>query len=270
LKPFRHLWHSSEGIQVISFTEAQLMSWAAPFFWPFLRVLAVFTAAPVFSSRSFPLRAKIALAFFVAIAAQASLPDMPTLNFSGPHVWGVVVQQIGIGLAIGFVVRLVFASVELAGEVVGFQMGLNFAAFFDPTLNAQSSAVARFFGQMTSLLFVVMNGHLMVLMAVNQSFRSFPVDQNFLESLAKMQLYRLGADLFASALWIALPMVGMLMFVNLALGIISRVAPQMNIFAVGFPITLVVGLVGIAVTLPVLDQPFMALMERAVEVFGSP
>ena len=148
-------------------------------------------------------------------------------------------------------------------------MGLNFAAFFDPTLNAQSSAVARFFGQMTSLLFVVMNGHLMVLVAVNRSFQSFPVDQNFLEALGQMKLYRLGADLFASALWIALPMVGMLMFTNLALGIISRVAPQMNIFAVGFPITLVVGLVGIAVTLPMLDQPFIALMGRAIEVFGG-
>ena len=84
-----------------------------------------------------------------------------------------------------------------------------------------------------------------------------------------MKLYQLGSDLFASALWIALPMVGMLMFANLALGIISRVAPQMNIFAVGFPITLVVGLVAIAVTLPMLDQPFMALMERVFEVFGS-
>jgi flagellar biosynthetic protein FliR len=84
-----------------------------------------------------------------------------------------------------------------------------------------------------------------------------------------MKLYQLGSDLFASALWIALPMVGMLMFANLALGIISRVAPQMNIFAIGFPITLVVGLVGIAVTLPMLDQPFIALMGRAIEVFGG-
>jgi flagellar biosynthetic protein FliR len=72
-----------------------------------------------------------------------------------------------------------------------------------------------------------------------------------------------------SALWIALPMVGMLMFANLALGIVSRVAPQMNIFAVGFPITLVVGLIGIAVTLPMLDQPFMALMERSIEIFSG-
>jgi flagellar biosynthetic protein FliR len=213
------------------------------------------------------MRAKIALAFFVAFSMQASLPDMPIVGFNDPAALGVLVQQVGVGLALGFAIRVVFSSVELAGEVVGFQMGLNFAAFFDPSINAQSSAVARFFGQMTSLLFLALNGHLIVLLAISRSFQKFPLDQNFLQTLAQMKLQRLGSDLFASALWIALPMVGMLMFVNLALGIISRVAPQMNIFAVGFPVTLSVGLIGIAVTLPMLDQPFMALLERVVEIF---
>lgn len=215
------------------------------------------------------MRAKIALALFVAVACQASIPAGVAYGVNSPDALGVVVQQVVIGLAIGFTIRLVFAVVELAGEVVGFQMGLNFAAFFDPSLNTQSSAVARFFGQMASLLFVVMNGHLMVLMAVTKSFEAFPVGPHFLDALASMHLYRLGAELFSSALWMALPMVGMLMFANLALGIISRVAPQINIFAVGFPITLVVGIVGIAVTLPMLDQPFVALMSRAVEIFSG-
>ncbi|MEN9435708.1 MAG: flagellar biosynthetic protein FliR [Pseudomonadota bacterium] len=252
---------------MISISEAQIAAWLSPLFWPFLRTLAFFTSAPVFSSRAIPLRVKVALAFFVAVAMQASLPDMPIVGFNDPRVLAVVVQQVGVGLAMGFAVRVVFAAVELAGEVVGFQMGLNFAAFFDPMIGAQSSAVARFFGQMTSLLFLALNGHLMVFLAINNSFRAFPIDHNFLQSLAQMQLQRVGADLFASALWIALPMMGMLMFTNLALGIVSRVAPQMNIFAVGFPITLVVGLVGIAFTLPMLDQPFMALMERSMDIF---
>ena len=120
---------------------------------------------------------------------------------------------------------------------------------------------------MASFLFIVMNGHLVLLMAVIKSFEKFPVDQNFLEALKTMKLYDLGTDLFASGLWIALPMVGMLMFVNLALGIISRVAPQMNIYAIGFPITLTVGLIGITATLPMLDQPLLALMERTIDIF---
>ena len=244
------------------------MAWLTPILWPFLRVLAVFTAAPVFSSRAFPVRARIALAFLIAFAAQPSLQGQPLIALDGPQALGAVAQQVAIGLAIGFTVRLILAAVELAGEVVGFQMGLNFAAFFDPAANAQTSAVARFFGQMAALLFVVLNGHLLVLMAVTRSFEVFPIDQSFLQALQRLRLHELGAELFAAGLWIALPMVGMLMFVNLALGIVSRVAPQMNIYAVGFPITLTVGLVGIAVTLPLLDQPFSALLERLIDMFS--
>ncbi len=240
---------------MISLTEAQLVALLSPMIWPFLRVLAVFTSAPLFSSRAFPIRARIGLAFFVAFAAQPSLQGQPIISINGPEALGAVVQQVGIGLAIGFAVRLIFAAVELAGEVIGFQMGLNFAAFFDPSLNSQSSAVARFFGQMATFLFIVMNGHLMVMMAVIKSFEAFPVDQNFLEALKHMNVYELGTQLFASGLWIALPMIGMLMFVNLALGIVSRVAPQMNIYAIGFPITLTVGLIGIAATFPEDDVP---------------
>jgi flagellar biosynthetic protein FliR len=252
---------------VISISEAQIVAWVSPILWPFLRVLGVFTAAPVFSSRVFPVRARIALAFLVAFAAQGSLGDQVVIGVNDPRALGVAVQQVGIGLAIGFCVRLVFAAVELAGEVIGFQMGLNFAAFFNPMLNSQTSAMASFFGQMASLLFVVLNGHMLVLMAVVKSFEAFPVGGSLLQAFATMQLYKLGADLFATALWIALPVVGMLMFANLALGVISRVAPQMNIYAVGFPVTLTVGLVGVAVTLPMLEQPFSALMERVIEIF---
>jgi flagellar biosynthetic protein FliR len=254
---------------VISITEAQLMAWLTPILWPFLRVLAVFTSAPLFSSRAFPVRARIGLALLIAIAAQPSLPLQTVIDLNGPAAWGAVVQQVGIGLAIGFVVRLVFTSFELAGEVVGFQMGLNFASFFDPSTNAQSSATGSFYGYMATLLFVVLNGHLMVLMVVIRSFELFPVNQNFLEALSLMKLYSLGGELFASGFWIALPIVGMLMFANLALGIVSRVAPQMNIYAVGFPITLTVGLVGMAATLPMLDRPFLTLMEHAVEIFTA-
>jgi flagellar biosynthetic protein FliR len=254
---------------VITLTETQIMAWLTPILWPFLRVLAVFSAAPIFSSRAFPVRARIGLALLIAFAAQPSLPVQADISLNSAQVFGVVAQQVGIGLAIGFVVRLVFAAFELAGEVVGFQMGLNFAAFFDPSLNSEASAAARFFGYMASLLFVVLNGHLLVLLTVVRSFEAFPVNQNFLEAASLMRLYSLGSDLFASALWISLPMVGMLMFANLALGIVSRVAPQMNIYAVGFPVTLSVGILGMAATLPMLDQPFQALMERVIAIFAG-
>ena len=254
---------------MITFTEAQIVAWLSPIIWPFLRVLAVFSSAPVFSSKSFPLRARIALAFFIAFAAQPSLQGQAMVSITSADAFGTAAQQVGIGLAIGFTVRLVLAAVQMAGEVIGFQMGLGFASFFDPTLSSQSSAVARFYGQMATFLFIVMNGHLILIMAVVKSFDAFPVDQNFLEALKTMKLYELGADVFATGLWIALPVIGMLMFANLALGIVSRVAPQMNVFAIGFPITLTVGLIGITATLPMMDQPMLALMGRMIDIFSG-
>ncbi|WP_312783745.1 flagellar biosynthetic protein FliR [Acidovorax temperans] len=254
---------------MITFNEAQLMAWLSPVLWPFLRVLAVFTVAPIFSMRVIPTRAKVGLAFLVAVCAQGILPEQPIVDVNGREAIGVVVQQVVVGLAIGFAVRLVFSSVELAGEIIGLQMGLNFASFFDPTSNAQVSAVARFFGNIAMLLFIAINGHLLVVLAVVKSFERFPVNGNFLAALNQMRLYELGASLFSSALWIALPMIALLLFVNLTLGVISRVAPQMNIYAVGFPVTLTVGMLGITATLPMLEQPMLTLMQQAMDIFAA-
>ena len=245
------------------------MAWLTPVLWPFLRVLGMFSVAPIFSLRSIPMRAKIGLALLVAISAQGVLDHQALISVNSPQALGAVLQQVGVGLAIGFSVKLVFACVELAGELMGLQMGLNFASFFDPTSGGQTSAVSSFLGYVATLLFVVVNGHLMLLMAVVKSFEAFPVDGNFLEVLHRVKIHELGADLFASALWIALPVIGLLLFVNLMLGVISRVAPQMNIFAVGFPVTLSVGLVGVTLVAPMLDQPVMALMQRTLDMFAS-
>lgn len=253
---------------MITFSEAQLVAWISPILWPFVRVLALFTSAPMFSQRAIPMRAKVGLAFLVAVCAQATLVGQPVVSINSPEALGTLVQQIVVGLAIGFAVRLVFAALEIAGELIGLQMGLNFASFFDPASNAQISAISRFFMQIGTLVFIVINGHLLLLMAVVKSFESFPVDGNFMQSLAQMRIHEMGGAVFASAFWIALPMIAMLLFVNLALGIISRVAPQMNIYAVGFPVTLTVGLIGIVATLPMLEQPLMALLQRAMDIFG--
>ena len=252
---------------MITFSEAQLSAWFSPILWPLLRTLAVFTVAPVFSSRSLPMRVKVGLAFVVAVGAQASLARQPAISFFGPLAVQTAVTQVVLGLALGFAVRVVFTTVEFVGELVGLQMGLNFASFFDPLSNGQASATATFYGQMASLLFIAMNGHLLVLLAVLRSFEAFPVDVNLLQTLEQLKLQSLGAELFSSALWMALPLLGVLMLLNFALGMISRVAPQMNIFAIGFPLTLTLGLLSIALTLPALEQPVTKLFEHALELF---
>jgi flagellar biosynthetic protein FliR len=252
---------------VISFTDAQLMGWLTPILWPFLRALALMTSLPVFSQRSVPMRVKVALAFFIALASQASLPPMPVIPLDSPLAWIVVLQQVLIGVSLGFAVRVVFAAVEFAGEVIGLQMGLNFAGFFDPVTASQGTAAGRFFGTMVAFLFIIINGHLAIIAALTKSFNAFPVGPEPFAFLRAVQPQVWGAEVFAIGLWIALPLVGMLLFVNLVLGVISRVAPQINIFAIGFPITLGVGLIGMLLTLPLLQQPFTMALERMLEHF---
>ena len=252
---------------MFGFSEQQIMAWLSPIIWPFLRTLAMFTAAPVFSQKAIPMRVKVGLAFLVAVCAQAVL-DQPMVAVNSPQALTCVIQQVGIGLAIGFSARLIIAVMELAGEAIGLQMGLSFASFFDPTSGAQLSAVSRFLVQIFTLFFIVVNGHLIVLMAVIKSFDAFPVDGSFLQAVAQMRIHELGSAVFSSALWIALPLVALLLFVNLTMGVIARIAPQLNVFSIGFPVTLTVGMLGITATLPMMEQPFLSMIERTLSIFG--
>ena len=247
---------------MISFTESQLLAWLTPVLWPFLRALALFTALPVFSQRAVPMRVKVGLALFIALAAQPSLPSIPVVQLDSPLALMVLVQQLLVGFTLGFAVRVVFAAVEMGGELIGLQMGLNFAGFFDPATASQGTASGRFFGTLVAFLFILSNGHLAIIAALVRSFEVFAVGDEPFAFLRQTQPQRWGAEVFTLGLWIALPLVGMLLFVNLVLGVISRVAPQISVFSVGFPITLSVGLIGMLLTLPLLEQPFaMALAQ---------
>lgn len=252
---------------MITFTEAQLLAWITPMIWPFLRALALFSVMPVLGTRTVPVRVRIALAAFIALAAQPSMPAAPVVPLDSPQAFLLVAQQVLIGVALGFAVRIVFAALEFAGEVIGLQMGLNFAGFFDPLTASAGTATSRFFGTTIAWLFIVVNGHLLVIAALVDSFTAFPVGPEPFAFIGATLPHRWGAEIFSIGMWIALPMVTMLLFVNLVLGAISRVAPQINIFAIGFPITLSVGLLGMLLTLPAMNGPFVAALERVLERF---
>lgn len=252
---------------MLTFTDAQVYAWLAPMLWPFLRALALFTALPVFGQRAVPVRVRIGLALFIALASQATLPPMPVIAPDSGAAFLAVVQQVLIGMTLGFAVRLLFAAIELAGEIVGLQMGMGFASFFDPSSGGQVNAIGRFNATVIALLFIAMDGHLLVIAALVQSFQAFPVGESPMGFLSRMAPHTWGAEVFKLGLWIALPMVGMLIFTNLVLGMISRVAQQLNVFSIGFPITMGVGLVGLLITLPMLQAPFTMALERMLEQF---
>lgn len=252
---------------MLTFTEAQLLAWVSPVLWPFFRVLAMFGTMPVIAQRSVPARYRVALAFLIVVCAQASLPTMPVVPLDSATALLMLLQQVLIGLSMGFAVRIVFVAIELAGELTGLQMGLNFAGFFDPASGGQTTAVSRFYGICVSWLFIVINGHLLMVAAVVKSFDAFPVGPEPFAFLRAVQPQVWGAEIFRLGLWIALPMVAMLLFTNLVLGIISRVAQQLQVFAIGFPITVGVGLLGVMFTLPMLAVPFTAALERMLAMF---
>lgn len=254
---------------MVTFSEAEAIGWISAWLWPFLRMLGLFTTAPVLSMRMVPRRVRIALAFLVVLAAEPSLPPPAQVMLNSPQALMVLLQQVLIGAAVGFAARVVFAAIEFAGELVGLQMGLNFASFFDPTTGGQATAVSRFYGTVATWLFVVMNGHLLLTAALLRSFEVFPVSPDPLGFVRVLQPQVWGAEVFRLGLWVSLPVVAMLMLTNLVMGLVSRVAPQMHIFSIGFPVTLAVGFTGLWLTLPMMQMPFAMAIERMLGLFGA-
>ncbi|MDO9316120.1 MAG: flagellar biosynthetic protein FliR [Burkholderiaceae bacterium] len=252
---------------MLTFDEAQIWAWVSPLLWPFLRVLALLGVVPVIGQRSVPARVRVALSFLIAVAVQPSLPPMPVVALDSAQALILVMQQVLIGVSMAFAVRIVFSAVEFAGEIGGLQMGLNFAGFFDPATSSQATAMSTFYSVSVSWLFIVINGHLLLISAVVQSFHAFPVGAEPFAFLRATRPELWGAEIFSLGLWIALPLIAMLLFTNLVLGVIARVAQQMNIFSIGFPITMGVGLVGVMLTLPLMQQPFTAALEQMLQMF---
>lgn len=246
---------------MLTITSAQLDAWLAAFFWPLTRVLALLAAAPVLGQTRVPMRVRIGLALVIVIAIAPTLPPMPAVSPASAAGMLVLATQIVIGLAIGFALRLVFVAVEMAGDLVGMQMGLGFAMFYDPANVQHTPILGQFLGLLATLTFLALNGHLLVLDAVAQSFHTLPVAATPLSSGLFDTLARHGAVIFAAGLQLALPLIVTILVVNLALGVLTRSAPQLNIFAVGFPVTLAIGFGALILTLPY----FAPLFERTLD-----
>jgi flagellar biosynthetic protein FliR len=231
-------------------TTAQLDGWLAGFVYPFFRIIALASSAPLFSHPSVPRVARIGLALLVTALVAPALPSIAAVS---PFSWtgaGLVVQQIVVGVAVGLAMQIVFAAVQIAGDLIGLTMGLSFAGFVDPQNNADSPAVGTFLSLVLMLLFLSVNGHLLLIAALADTFRAFPVGGAGLSALDARALVAAGSELFALGLKLALPVVAALLLANIALGVLTRTAPQLNLFAVGFPVTLIVGLLMLLVALP--------------------
>lgn len=250
---------------MISLTDAQLNAWLISFIWPLTRILGLIMVSPVFGHRAVPARVKIGLGVFITLIIAPTLPPMPDVGLGSWHGLFILVQQLLIGIAIGFIMRIAFAAVEAAGEIIGLQMGLGFASFFDPQSAGQTLVLARFFNLLAVLVFLAVNAHLLVIGILVESFQSLPISHQPLSAAGFYNVAAYGSTVFAVGLQLALPLIAILLMTNLSLGILTRSAPQLNIFAIGFPITLGVGLIVLNLTMPYIAPQFEQLIQNGLK-----
>jgi len=252
---------------VISFTTAELEAFIATILWPAVRVLALFATAPVLSHRTIPRPAKVGLAFAIAFVLAPVLPAPPAVPLASGAALALLAQQVAIGATLGFAVRLALAAIEMAGEVIGLQMGLSFAGFFDLSNPQGANAAGSLLGLAATLLFLAIDGHLLVIGALAESFNAFPVGEFPRQVFATDEFAKLGSQVFSTALSLSLPMITVMLFANLALGVIARAAPQLNIFSFGFPFSILLGLIALFLTMPYLSDPLQRALAASFAIF---
>jgi flagellar biosynthetic protein FliR len=235
---------------VFSVSSLQLNAWLVAFLWPFVRMLALVSTAPIFGETWVPRQVKVAIAAMLALVLAPTLGPLPTVPVvSVGGVW-ILAQQVLIGVGMGFIMRMVFAAVLAAGENIGLQMGLSFASFFDPMSGGSTMVVAQLLNMLAMLIFIAVDGHLLLVAALAQSFETLPISDAPLAAQGWMFIVTAAGQIFSTGMMLALPLVTALLTLNLAMGILNRASPQFSIFAVGFPLTLLAGIGMLGLLMP--------------------
>lgn len=247
-------------------TTAQLSAWLGDFLWPLIRVAMLFSVAPVFGGRLVPRRVRLVLAVLVTWVLIPVIPPAPAVDPLSAAGVLITAQQLLIGLVMGLMLQLVFTALMIGGQVVAMGMGLGFAAMADPQNGVQVPVVGQYYTTLATLLFLVMDGHLLLIGVLADSFHGMPVAVDGIARQSLLDVALWGTKMFAGGMLIAIPAATALLLTNMAFGVMSRSAPQVNIFGVGFPMTLTLGFVIIYFTVPALLPQFSALLEDAFGV----
>jgi len=250
---------------MISVTSAELNAWIVAFFFPLARILALLVAAPPFNNAGLTVQVRLSLGLAIAIAITPVLQKAPAMDPASGLGLLVLAQQMIIGFAMGFAVRMVFSAVDMAGMMISNQMGLGFATAYDPQSASQTPVISEFLGVLALLIFLAINGHLMVIATLGKSFAVLPIGTGSLAIGTWSNIANAGGIIFSSGVLLALPIVVALLITNIALGILVRVAPQLNLLAIGFPVTLALGFFVLLVSLSHLSLPLQTLFEFGLQ-----
>ncbi|CAI1658005.1 Flagellar biosynthetic protein fliR [Serratia quinivorans] len=257
---------------MLTFDSAQFGVWLSQYFWPLLRILALISTAPVFSEKQISKKVKIGLGGLIVILVAPGLPISTVPIFSAAGLW-LAAQQILIGVALGLTMQFAFAAIRLAGEVIGMQMGLSFATFFDPSGGPNTPVLARLLNLLAMLLFLSFNGHLWLISLLVDSFHTLPIQAEPLNGNGFLALTQAGSLIFINGLMLALPLICLLLTLNMALGLLNRMTPQLSVFVIGFPVTMTIGIMTIGMMMPMLapfcEHLFGEFFDRLADVIGS-
>ena len=234
----------------MTFHLEQINELMASAYWPFVRISAMLMVAPIYAASSFPVRIRVVLAVLVTAALYPVMEPVKGIDPVSLQGFIILGHQVIIGAAMGFFLQMAFQLLVIAGESIAMTMGLGFARMMDPQNGVQVPVVAQYFIIVATLLFLSMNGHLLLLQMVIQSFEIIPVSETGMTRDGLWKVVAWGSQMFIGAILVAIPAVTALLMANIAMGIITRAAPQLNIFAVGFPLMLLLGFVLLMLTLP--------------------
>lgn len=235
---------------MLNLASSEIMSWMGSFLWPLFRIAALVGVAPVFGARTVPATTKLILAVVLTVLVVPVLPPSPVVDpLSGEAVL-IVLNQILIGSAMGLALQLIFAMFVVGGQIMAFQMGLGFASMVDPNTGTQVPVLSQFYVILLTLVFLALDGHLIFIGVVAESFQTLPVGVTGLSKDGLWALVLWGGSMYEGAVKIALPAIASLLLINLTFGVVTRSAPQFNIFSIGFPVTMVAGFFVMLTTLP--------------------
>jgi len=239
-----------------SFTEAQLLGWLQMFVWPLFRVGGMTMTMPLIGDRTTSPRIRLIFTLALVMAIVPTLPNQPVIEPFTAAWWLRSGQELLLGVMLGYLVKLVFEAAMLAGDLIGNSMGLGFAQMVDPVRGTSAPVVGSFYTIAFGLLFVTMGGHLQMIRLVALSFDAHPSAAGLIGPELFTSVAAMIGHSFAAGLQMALPLMAALMLVNLGFGVISRAAPSLNALSVGFPLSLLAGLLLLWLTMPSLPQVF--------------
>lgn len=235
------------------------------FLWPFFRVASFFMVIPMIGSQLVPVRIRLGLALAVTVLIVPVLPEMPLYDGISVENFIVVAHQILIGSLIGFLVQVLFQVFVLGAQITAMQMGLGFASTSDPANGVSVVILGQYYLMIVMMLFLATNGHLIMIEVMVRSFYLLPVGGDFMATESFWKVAITGSWLFSGAMLIALPAVTALLVVNFSFGVMTRAAPQLNIFAIGFPFTMLMGLFVVWVGMSDLLDHYYRLTEHALD-----